>query len=384
MTLLVAFGTPGNMSSWGITALQAIVHEAYSNYCFFPIETLPDLKNAWSTRTSDNVIVFAQHPDAALCDFFLRSKTPYIVFTEDVLDSVFYLVQHFRRQDSGITQAVSASIACLSQMKSHAFLISIERQKFGTIQIHHILTYICRKLGIPLTTAAMARCLKLLGADAGRLITRIDQIPTLEESAEKINHFYSAPGVGRDAITGDLREVALKVLEPFNGKILHDQVSSLTWPQESFLLADKGGEAAIGAIELVGKARCLVYGPYFHLPAGQWNARFFLDIDENIYGQIFTIEIFSEDILGKIRILPSGTGSFAAETTFRVERPKLPIEVRLFTDTGSIEGSIAHWHVEMKPIDSEIIGPEDQQFGSDQESDQDSLATERESVNHQN
>lgn len=110
---------------------------------------------------------------------------------------------------------------------------------------------------------------------------------------------------------------------------------------------------------------------------------FFLDIDQNIYGQIFTIEIYSEDVLGKIRIRPSGTGSFAAETTFRVERPKIPIEIRLFTETGSIEGAIAHWHVDLSPVDSEIGTPEDYQSGSDPEPEQDADAMKLESVNHQ-
>ncbi len=381
MTLLVAFGTPGNMSSWAIAALHAIAQEAYPDHCFFAIETLPDLKNAWSNRTSNNVIIYSQHPDAELCTFLLQSKASYLVFSEDTLDSVVYLSQHLRRQDTSIIQAVSASIACISQMKSHPRLVLIERRQISSTPVHLILGLICRKMGIKLTGPAILRCIKQLVTSYGKAVTHINQIPTFEESAAEINHFYSAPGAGREDMSKSMREMAEKVLKPFDNKILERGAPSLTWPQESFLLADKGGEPSEGEIELVGRARCLIYGPYFHLPSGEWNAKFSLGIEHNVYGQIFTIEVHSDGLLSKIRVKPSGTGSFAAEAAFHIDNPKTPIEIRLFTDSGSIEGSIAYWSVELSPID---LSTPDSEHATDValEHDQDAIATSKETVNY--
>ncbi|MBA8879374.1 hypothetical protein [Phyllobacterium myrsinacearum] len=350
MTLLVAFGMPGIMSSWGLAALHAIAREAFVDYCTFQIGTLPDLKSAWDNRTSENVIVTAQHPDAQLCAFLMRSKTPYILFSENALDSVLYLARHMERQDASIVQAISASIACLSQLKKHPFLVHFDREKIGATPIHLILAHICRQFGISLSTGGMVRCLKSLGFDPVQSRAQIDQIPTFEQSAAKINYCYSAPGTRHEDIPENLQGMARGALAPFDHKILNGEVSGIVWPQESFLLADKGGEPAEGEITLVGRARCLVYGPYFHLPSGEWTAKYSLGIEQNVYGQIFTIEVHSDGLLSKIRVRPSGTGSFAAEAAFRIDSPKTPIEIRLFTDTGSIEGSIAYWSVELTAI----------------------------------
>ncbi|MCH4554407.1 hypothetical protein MKW35_17435, partial [Aestuariibaculum sp. L182] len=60
-------------------------------------------------------------------------------------------------------------------------------------------------------------------------------IPTLEESAARISpHDVHQP----DEVEG-LLKIVQHAIEPFDGKILKGQVASLTWPQESFLLADK-------------------------------------------------------------------------------------------------------------------------------------------------
>lgn len=380
MTLQIALGIPGLMSTWGIHALKAIADEAFDDYNYLPVETLDDMRNAWTNRSSQNVILSSLYPDADLCAFLCRSTTPYIVFSESALDAVTHLIRQFEKEDISLVRSLSASIACVSQMRPHPFLVHLDRSKIGNVRIHRIIAQMCRQLGVSLTPAGMIRCMEQLGMDSTGSAMETGDIPTLDEAAAKISpHYVYQP----DKVEG-LLKIVQHAVEPFDGKLLRDQVDSLTWPHESFLLADKAGEPAAGEIELVGRARCLIYGPYFHLPAGQWNARFFLDIDQDIYGQIFMIEIHSEDMLGKIRVRPSGTGSFAAETTFRIEQPKIPIEIRLFTETGSIEGSIAHWHVEMRPIDSEIVAPEDSRLESESELDQDGLAPEQESVNHQN
>jgi hypothetical protein len=351
MTLLVALGMPGIMSFWGTVALGAIASEAFDDHCVFQVETLEDMQNAWKNRTSENVIITSHYPDTELCEFLLRTNAPYVIFSENAVDCVTYLARQLAREDIGLIRSVSASIACISQMRPHPFLMNLNREKIGTVPIHRVVGQICRQLRISLTSAGMVQCLKQLGMDDADSATQIDQIPTFEKSAARINSFYAPPGENPTDVPPNLLQIARDVVEPFDGKLLRDQVSSLIWPQESFLLADKGGEPAGGEIELVGRARCLVYGPYFHLPSGEWNATYSLGIEENVYGQIFTIEVHSDGLLSKIRVRPTGTGSFAAEAAFRIDRPKNPIEIRLFTDTGSIEGSIAYWSVELSPID---------------------------------
>ena len=95
-----------------------------------------------------------------------------------------------------------------------------------------------------------------------------------------------------------------------------------------------------------GRARCLIYGPYLHLPTGRWNAKFFFDVDEDCHGQIFTVEVHAAELLGKLRVCPQGTGSFEAAVPVEVTNPRAPIEIRIMMDSGAIEGRLSAWSVE--------------------------------------
>ncbi|EJN06079.1 hypothetical protein [Phyllobacterium sp. YR531] len=349
MTLFVAFGLPGTMFSWGTTALSAIAHEVFGDCNTVKVETLAELQEAWRNRTSEAMIITSHYPDKELCDFLMRSRAPYLVFTEDVMDSMNWLSQTTGTTDIPLVRAMSASIACISQIRSHPLIVAVQRQKMGPVQIHRILGHFCRTLGINLSKDGIVRCLEKLGADFSGPAPDLSRIPTFEVSAKKLDANYMPPGAEYEAISPDIRAIALDVLKPLDGSIMRTPIKQMIWPLQTFLLADKEGASIVSEIELVGRARCVVYGPYFHLPPGEWTARFSLRIDTEIYGQIFTIEIHNSELLSRIRIRPSQTGSFIAEAQFLVERAKEPIEIRLFTESGSIEGSIAHWSVELIP-----------------------------------
>ncbi|MEP7456742.1 hypothetical protein [Phyllobacterium sp. SB3] len=349
MTLFVAFGLPGTMFSWGTAALEAIAREVFGDCDTVEVETLPELQEAWRNRTGKAMIVTSHYPDQELCAFLMRTRAPYLVFTEGVMDALNWLSQTTGTTDIPLVRAMSASIACISQIRSHPMIVAVQRQKMGPVQIHRILGHFCRTLGINLSKEGIVRCLEKLGTDFSRPKPDLSRIPTFEESAKMLDAHYMAPGTEYEGISPEIRAIALDVLKPLDGSIMRTPIRQMIWPLQTFLLADKEGANIVNEIELVGRARCVIYGPYFHLPPGEWTARFSLRIDNEIYGQIFTIEIHNSELLSKIRIRPSQTGSFIAEAQFLVERAKEPIEIRLFTESGAIEGSIAHWSVELIP-----------------------------------
>lgn len=371
MTLFVAFGLPGTMFSWGTAALNAIAHEAFGECSTVEVETLPQLQEAWRNRTGKAMILTSHYPDADLCEFLMRSSAPYLIFTEDVLDSLAWLIRSTGTRDIAAVRALSASLACIAQMRQHPLLISVQRQKMEAVQIHRILGHLCRSLGVNLSKDGIMRCLEQLGTDLSGPAPSLARIPTFEQSAARLSDRYKAPGDNQDDIAPDLRAIAVDVLRPADGSVVRTPIKQMTWPLQTFLLADRSGENAVSGIELVGRARCVVYGPYFHLPPGEWTAKFSMRIDTEIYGQIFTIEIHNSALLGKIRIRPSKTGSFLAEAQFLVERAKEPVEVRLFTESGAIEGEVAHWSVELVPSvadhrpDNSAVSNTDRPFESD-------------------
>ena len=198
------------------------------------------------------------------------------------------------------------------------------------VQIHRILGHLCRSLGVNLSKDGILRCLEQLGTDLSGPAPGLARIPTFEQSAARLSDRYKAPGDDQDDIAPDLRAIAVDVLRPADGSVVRTPIKQMTWPLQTFLLADRSGENAVSGIELVGRARCqLPTGPIsiFLRASGPPNSRC-VSIPR-FTDSSFTIEIHNSTLLGKIRIRPSKTGTFLAEAQFLVERAKEPINQAL-------------------------------------------------------
>jgi hypothetical protein len=118
------------------------------------------------------------------------------------------------------------------------------------------------------------------------------------------------------------------------------ETASICWPREAFLLADDPGRPLTGTIELVGPARFLVYGPYFHLPPGEWVATVELEVRDNATGNVLLVDACggAEQQIFSLRLPASGLFKFSIPV--RVLDAYRSIEMRAFLGEGAIEGWI--------------------------------------------
>jgi hypothetical protein len=203
-----------------------------------------------------------------------------------------------------------------------------------------------RCLGLKLTPATFARSLLTLH-------TLPEHIPlsTFEMVAPRLVTNYVALG-GVDAEFPDpTQDVVTGVLEPFdrpsadNGSPLR-----IIWPGDVFTVADHPDQRAGERISLAGGARCLVYGPYLHLPRGAWSARIVVDLDETTRDQSFAVEIVAKDVIASVSTRPPSPGLFAIHLAFMVEKPEIPLEIRISLQNGAIEGAVSLLRVELSKV----------------------------------
>lgn len=344
MTILFAFGMPGVMSSWGVAALHAAAREAFGDYTVISTDTIEELRTHVQNRTKAHAVFVSQFPEARLSELILRVNLPFILFLENPLDAVSYLARSTEQEDLALVRAVSASLACLEPFTHASSALIMRRNDVGQGSgIDALLKRIDEHFNIDLTVDQITNAMQHVGMTVSdeKLLA-----PKLEEAAAAVIAGYTPPQEQGSELNEALHETISKVLLPFEIGRADAAGQAVSWPRGTFLSGDKPGERLDNSIDLTGGARCLVYGPYFHLPPGHWNARLFFDIDEDCYGQIFTIEIHAADLLGKLRICPEGTGSFEATVPIEIINPRNPIEIRLLMDTGAIEGRLSGWGVE--------------------------------------
>lgn len=346
MTILFAFGMPGVMSSWGVAAVHALAREAFGEYTIIATDTIEDLKQHVQSRSGTHAVLVSQFPEARLSELILRINVPFLLCLEDPIDAVSYLARATEQRDFGLVRAVSASLACLEPLAKASAALVLRRNDVGQRSgIDLLLKKIDQHFSTDLTFEQISSALLHVGMTPS-VESPTGEMPKLEDAAAAVIAGYLMPKEEVPELSEPLREVARKVLHSLDFGRTDALAPIIFWPRETFLSGDRLGEGLDGSVDLTGGARCLIYGPYLHLPTGRWNAKLLFDVEEDCYGQIFTVEIHAAELLGKLRVCPQGTGSFETAVPVEVVDPRAPIEVRLMMDSGAIEGRLSAWSIE--------------------------------------
>jgi hypothetical protein len=345
MTILFAFGMPGVMSSWGVAALHAVAREAFGDYAVISTDAVEDLRQHVKNRTKTHAVLVSQFPEAKLSELILRVNLPFMLFLENPIDAVCYLANSTEQHDFAPIRAISASLACLTPLANAETALVMRRNDIDRQSgIDMLMKRIDEHFSIDLTHDQITSVLQHVGMAAPGETTPITP-PKLEEAAAAVIAGYVPPQQDGSELNESLHDAIRNVLSPLEiGR--GGARAPVSWPRATFFSGDQLGTSLQDSIDLTGSARCVIYGPYFHLPPGHWNAKLSFNIDEDCYGQIFTIEIFSGETLGKLRVCPEGIGAFEAAINVDIVEPKIPIEVRFMMDSGAIEGRLSGWAVE--------------------------------------
>ncbi|TIX87010.1 hypothetical protein [Rhizobium sp. P44RR-XXIV] len=346
MTILFAFGMPGVMSSWGVAAVHALAREAFGEYTIITTDTIEDLKQHVQSRSGTHAVLVSQFPEARLSELIVKINVPFLLCLEDPIDAVSYLARATDQRDFGLVRAVSASLACLEPLTSASAGLVLRRNDIGQrSSIDLLLKKIDEHFSTELTFEQISSALLHVGMGSPDGASNTG-VPKLEEAAAAVIVGYLTPKEEVPELSESLRELAGKVLRPLQFGHAETARPSIFWPRETFLAGDRLGEGLDSSLDLTGGARCLIYGPYLHLPSGRWDAKFLFDVEEDCHGQIFTLEIHANELLGRLRVCPQGTGSFETAVPVEVLDPRTPIEIRLMMDSGAIEGRLSAWSIE--------------------------------------
>jgi len=338
--LLAAFGVPGSMSTWGFDAVRALTEAAWGP--FATIET--DAAESFMELASGhpNIVLLSQYPQPALLDRIDDMGGARLLFLEDPSDALDHLTGTSHDEIS-LVRTLSASLACLAPLPQMAGVLVLHRDMLRAHAPDKLLDRLEAHLGEvdpgPAWPPAQPAPGNALIAERGALL----------ESAVRTALLEQAPPIASRTPSQPVRDLAADVLRPLETMLRLDPATEVVWPRSSFLLGDRPDQFLSGPVELAGGARCLVYGPYFHLPRGRWNARMLFGFSDRIYEQGFVVELHGSDLLERVRFDPPGPGLFAGTVQFDVTEPQTAIELRIFSEIGAIEGELTDLSVRLSP-----------------------------------
>ena len=132
---------------------------------------------------------------------------------------------------------------------------------------------------------------------------------------------------------------ATAIAEPYACLVDGEALAMVEWPASIFSDGDAIGDYVGGPNDLMGPARILVYGPYMHLPRGEWAAYFELEVSDNQSGNRLKVDVVCGPLISAsvIADLPL-TGRYCFTVAFTVVEPLQPVEMRFQIESGPIEG----------------------------------------------
>ncbi len=153
----------------------------------------------------------------------------------------------------------------------------------------------------------------------------------------------------------EMQALADQVIAPMFAAVATGVSCAVTWSRACLFWGDHPGEKLPRIIDLTGPARVLAYGPYFHLPPGNWTVRATLAFSPGAIGEPFAVELHGGGFLGRARFRPMAAGVFAASFPVRVRSAYAANEIRVVNEKGAIAGEIGVDHFRLIPQGQSVI-----------------------------
>ena len=320
--IFFSIGLPSAFAEWCDAFAYSAAFRALETVTIVSANSLEEVGLALMKAGSPNAIVRSRHPDGKLQRALIENAVRYVIALSDPRAAVEDLIT---KSGYGLPDAVRAVGTSCASMRSfaqnkNALILTGRKGQEAAIEAAYA---ICGHLGVPLSNAEISDI--LLGLDMACFMI---------EDVGRSNWWDGLSSDERDLIDGALRPYSslhpTQILEP------------IVWGRDLFFVGDMPTEPAKHAVDVTGRARCLLYGPYIMVPAGRWAANVVLACSKEVSGMAFTVEILSgSERLGGARLQPDSAGVFEVAISFTVEKSSaLPLEIRIFNERAAFDGRL--------------------------------------------
>jgi hypothetical protein len=157
-----------------------------------------------------------------------------------------------------------------------------------------------------------------------------------------------------DRLSAHEQAVVGGALQPYVTYFAGGELEPIVWEADLFLISeDQAGAAprpAVGPVDVTGRARFLVFGPYINLPPGPWSATIVAGFSAETVGNSFVVEIAAGSQLAYERVQPTGEQVIETNLLFTIENSvDQPVEIRIISERAAFDGRVVLGYVSLVP-----------------------------------
>ena len=344
--LVATFGPPSAFTHWCLHALSIMSSVVLGEFDYVSVSTAQDFKTALANRQKPHMNFFTDCPDRGLVDAFTKTGLPFLTLIEDPEDVTGFIMRERSLNWKQAVRLTTLTLTTTSELFASPMALGLSRS--AGLTIGEFLDRVVGHLGMELGQDQRSQIVR-------RLFPAGDASSSTEEALLALVAHAAPAGKGLDV--SDAERMILAPLHAGMRRTNGDIMRNFRWPSELFIGAEGPDEPLRQPIEMLGPARCLIYGPYLHLPAGNWEVRLILDVDENFSGNWVDIDIFHGTILHLESFKLPASGRMAVITKFAIEESREPVQIRVIQREGAIEGLLRIEDVQVRRVDGAAFRP---------------------------
>ena len=328
--IFFSVGLPGRFAELSDALMLRLAERCLGDVSAGEFRTLDDIARAAIKADTLHLVAVLRQPVVQLQTEIVQSGRPFLVALGDVYSAVRELEQRSGYDRATAVREIAGSCAAL------------------------------------LTLAAAPAALVLADADGNdpidmaASIARHFRFPLSDEAVAEV---AASMAIDLDGLSADSHEtgddVVRGALEPYV-KFFRSggELEPIVWEPALFFAtqhADDGSRVpARGAIDITGRARFLIFGPYINLIPGPWLATVSLGFSAETAGMSFLIEITAGSQLAYTRVQAAGEQIIETSLPFTIPpSSNQPVEIRVISERAAFDGRIALGYVRLaqRPAD---------------------------------
>lgn len=316
--IFFSVGLPGRFAEFCDTLMLRLAERSLGAIGYDAFSTLDDIACATIRAETAHLVAALRQPVVRLQTEIVQSGRPFLVALGDIYSAVDELARRPGYDRIAATREVASSCAAMLTLAAAPGALVLSNEGRGD-------------------PAAMA------AAIAGHFGFALDpgDIARIAESARSDD---SAEMTGEAGADDTLVSGALEPYVRFFGQ--GGDLEPIVWEPDLFFAAQHAEEGARvparGAIDITGRARFLIFGPYINLAPGSWVATVALGFSAETSGMSFIIEIAAGTQLTYTRVQPSHEQMIETNLSFTIP-PSTdgPVEIRVISERAAFDGRIA-------------------------------------------
>jgi hypothetical protein len=322
--IVFSVSLPGRFGDWCDAAIGRLAASVLGSVVTTGANTAEELASELIKTEGEHFCVGARQPSRWLRQMLSATNKKFVVAIDDPRRAVSDLINQSNLEPAEATRRVASSCGALSRYIDlpNALVITAERDWLDPAAT---LAAMANHFGLAVCTSNIEQIIAdLLAAGLEPSIDSeaLGLARLAEEAASMINGAVGAYS------------------EYFGGGLL-DQI---TWARELFY--GEGGKPIPNVIEITGKARNLIFGPYVALPPGNWTADLVIGFSEDALDTTFQVDVFAGSILNVTSTKRTLPGVHMVSINFLIEEANDNlVEIRLYNETAAIFGQIVLGHV---------------------------------------